>query len=600
MKKTKILREKANEGYIIILLFITMNLILVKADFSLITPSDNQVDFLTKTNAQGILIDGKTYYLLENVESLKVKYHTGFISNYLNLKAGSQGNPKLIFQPDGKLIEAYFKTGQEGNYLLGNEQVFLPAGAEINFKEGKAEIKLSSAKELMQPSVLDKNPGETIFEFILDDKKFNLGNGNVFEGKSLKFEKGKWFIDYKGNAKLNSLNIINEGKTYIDFRGENDKNYDSAYISIDDKKGVFVTGSNIDERGPKISFTKDNPYGLKIDNKDHFAVQSLGNSEGAYVKIVNRNPEKIPLMESLNGFAINFDEKSAYYSYEKGKLYFRKEVILQGFQTGKTTSPVEIHAFKGSFDDAQAVSSVNGKPEILGITPGALWGYGTNPYFIKTDVGYKGYPSLKTGFSNSWVYYNIKTTANFNRFFRGRAHLIGEYDPSHLKILTDMLGNLPTGYWKRVGKVEIDGRGAGWAYGLASSKSVWLDNIYDPGLVFHELGHTHTFEIEDELFPFWNSVSSYRGGYVTGYARTNNYEDIAETTSMVYEPQWWKKNKLLTSDVYSPVYRGKLAVLRKFGMISEEKFTALGLDPNKVNDYITEAQYFTGSRKRAK
>lgn len=584
------------------LIFISLVIILLtgvlKADYTLITPYKDKIIF--DTDIEPKLTNGNYKFVLKDGESLVVNY--GKIggkevkAEYKNLKSSSTSQPTLIFDSVGRLIEANFKTGQDGKYIFGNEQIFLPAGTEVHYKDKLAKIKTSDGKiPLNFPKSITSSPGESVFEFIAVNNKILIGN-NVFEGGSLKFERDKMFFDFKGNAKLNSLDIINENgiKTYIDFNGQINKNYDSAYISIDDEKGIFVAGSNINQRGVKISFNKDNPYGLKINDDDHFSVWSLGNSQGSYVKIFNRDSEgRIPKMETLNQYAINFDERGITYKATEGEIRFYPKAIVSGFQTKKSSVPIEIHNFRGSFDNPQPFSLTGGKPTIIGITDNVQYGYGTNPEFIGTTTPYKGHLSLKRGFSNSWLYYNMQTTEDFNRFFKGKATLVGTgYSAESLKKLTDIVGALPKSYWDKVGHVTIDGTGAWRVSGLARNNWIQVDSISDPWLVKHELGHTHTFEIEDKLFSDWNSISSSRGGFVSDYATTDNYEDVAETIGHISDPDYWKENKFLTTDYYAPVYRGKAAVLRKYGMITDSEFKALGLDLTKVQDYINEAKKF--------
>ena len=580
------------------LLIIIISSTILTADQTITTPSGNQINFLT--NVKPVLENGNYKYVLKEGESLSVKYNDKFTAEYSNLKTSSSGLPTLIFDKTGRLIEADFTTGKSGEYVFGNERISLAQGTEIHFKDKKARIKVSDGKIILPKSINEKS-GESIFEFFSENKKFDL-NGNVFEGYSLKFEKGNLFFDFNGNAKLNSLNIINGDarRVYIDFKGEINKEYNGAYISIDDKKGIFVTGSNINERGPKISFTKDNPYGLKINN-DHFAVWSLGNPDGAYVKIVNRNSEgRVPVMSSLNQFAMNFDEKSAHYSYSQGKLFFSPKVLLTGFQTTKTTSPIEIHNFKGSFDNLQPVSSSDGKPNILGITPEASWAYGINPEYIKTSIGYKEYPSLKTGFSNSWLYYNLGSVAELRRLtgvkINDNTRLLN--DAGYRKMFADIMLGLPAPVLKDLKELKsgISIIGHAWYAGLSGDDFINIKSSYfNPETIRHEISHQRHFALDSDFDRLWDSVSS-RGVYVSNYARTNRYEDIAETASYVYQPSLWSSK--LTTDPYAPVYRGKLAVLAhpKYQVITKEEFENLGLDYNKINDYITEAQKFSGRR----
>jgi len=608
----KIRREKkfyVDDGKILFAL-ILFSLVIISitdiiADLTITTPSNNQITFSTDITPQ--VIDGNYHYTLKDGDSLTVKYGTGFISEYKILKSSSAGQPRLVFDSVGRLTEADFKTGSDGNYVFGNEQISLLAGTEVHFKEGKVNIKLPNEKMPTNlPFSVNNKSGESIFEFLSSNNKFSIGD-NVFTGEKLKFENGNLFFDFKGNAKLNTLDIINENgiKTYIDFKGEVNKGYKGAYISIDDKKGIFVTGSNINKRGVKINFDKNNPYGLRILDNDHFAVWSLGNSDGAYVRIVNRiNQNRVPVMDTLNQFIINFDERSAHYNADLQNLYFSPEVLLDGFQTGKTTSAIEILSFKGSFDKIEPVSSEDGKPSILGIIPEAWWAYGTNPEFIKTDIGYPEFSSVKRGFSNSWLYYNVNTVDDFHNLFGNKVRLHdtrGTANSQNLGYLRDVLASLPSRYWDEVGTLHIyNNRGGG--NGLGGNGQVEL-NIDSRGTIVHELGHEIHMHlpreggIREEFDNLWKSVRSSRGGFVSGYAGTWRwgegvpYEDIAETHEVLHNPTKYKE--FLTGS-YGKVFAGKAAVLAhpRFGLIDRQKFEALGLDYSKINEYITEAQEF--------
>jgi len=577
--------------FTLLIIFSIANIIAV---LTITTPSEAKINILTDLTPQ--IVDGNYVYTLKDGDSLTVDYSGKLISEYKNLRAIGNQNPKLVFDSVGRLIGADFKTGSDGNYIFGNEKIFLSAGTEVHFKDNNAKINLLDGKIIPAnvPLSINNKPGESIFEFFSSNNKFLLVN-NVFEGAHLKFENGKMFFDFKGNAKLNSLDIINENgvKTYIDFKGEVNKGYEGAYVSIDDKNGKFVTGSNINTRGVKINFNKNNPYGLRILDNDHVAVWSLGNSDGAYIKIASRDSEgRVPKMETLNQFAMNFDDRGFHFNADTGKLIFTYPTV-SGFKTASSSVPLEIHNFKGSFNNIQPISAKTGKPDIIGINDNVDWGFGTNPGFIKTATSYTGWGNLKVGFSNSWLYYNLGTTEDLNNFFKGKVTLVGEgYDPASLKILTDMLGNLPPDYWNKVETVRIDGTGVFLYAGKAGYRSIRLDDISDPDVVLHELAHTHDFELGENLDELWDSVSSSGGGYVSSYAGSGGIlEDRAETAAYSYSPEYWQKHGFLT-DPYAPVYRGKVAVLRYFNMIGDDQVEGLGLDPKKINDYIKEAQEF--------
>ncbi|MBT3465563.1 hypothetical protein HN451_11325, partial [archaeon] len=536
----------------------------------------------------------------------------------------------LVFDKKGKVIEANFKTSVEGTYLVGNEKLFLPIGAEVRFSENNAKVLLPQSTQLKPDTVqtFDKNAGETTFEFKTPGNRFLFSNDNFFEGGVLKYKDGKYYFDYQGEVKLNHVRVKNDydgHKVYVDFKGEINQNYNGGYVSLDKNKGVFVTGSNVNVRGPKVTFTKDNPYGLRYQNDhDHFAVQSLGNSKGAYVKIQNRNAQdKIPKMNTLNQFVVNFDSRSIHYHSGNEKLYYLKNAHIKDFGVGKSSVPIEISSFKNKNGKFESISKHG---NVLGIGDFVEFGYGSNPNFIRTFAGYgKSYGSLKKGFSNSWLYYNIRNVNDLKRFLGNRVainDLSGTLNnPGRLKWVTDILAGLPKNVFNSLRYVEFGSNLGSGIAGMTSPGKIQISSM-DPATIRHEIAHNYHFTgpYDGKFQAEWQSVAiaprsqlirDLGGGRVQylpgdqgfawGYGSQSWMEDVATYGDLIYTPSRWTKF-VSNSHPYHKIYRGKLAVLRKYGFITQGEYSSifrtansatgssLDYSTSSLNQYIREAQ----------
>lgn len=573
-------------------------------------------------------VDNK--YEIDENQEIEIVYGTETDKKsikFSNLKKLDENKASITLDKDGKISKANFKTGKEGEYLLGNELVKIPKDAEVRFNDNKANIKLPDDYELSQDIIKPTNNEErkVVFEFTNNKNQFSFkGKGilKVENGKNLKFENGNYFIDYEGKAELNSLNIINgKTKTYFDFKGEVG-NYKGAYISIDDSKGIFVTGSNIDEFGPKISFDKNNPYDLRINDNDHMAVQSLGNENGNYIKIMSRKNEgKVPLMETLNEFGINFDKKTIHYNSVSEKLYFSPKVLIEGFDVKGSSVPIEIRDFKKKNGEKEAVfKNKDGKMNVVGIADEAEWGYGSNPYFIKTAVGHsQEYWSLKRGFSNTWFYYNVKTIQDMRRFLGNKINIYDNTrllnDQKSVKWVTDLLAGLPKNVRNSVKNLYFQNKiryGGGYVGGLSGDGTAQIARSnFDPETIRHEINHVYHFTDRGSFTKEWESVGvSPRGqlstgsrasnGFAWGYGSTNVMEDVATYGDKIYNPNYW--TNLVKNNQYEKVYRGKLAVLYKHGFIDQKEYSSImktaSLDssPTSVQKNIIDAQAFVRGR----
>jgi len=563
-------------------------------------------------------------YELKDEESISVTYKTNNVERTFEYPSLKKYKERIyfLFDKDGRIIEAKFKTSREEKYFLGNQEIFIPKDSEVDFSGKEIKIKMPSNGVLKAPEIItdEKNPYAEI-SYTSKDDKFLFYNGKAFrfldKNNVLKFD-GNFYFE-KGNVEMKGMQIINPGiKTYIDFDGKI-KDYRGAYISANEEKGILVTGSNINKAGPAINLLGGNSYGLKSQKGDHFAIQALGNSEGSYIKIINREKEKvsrIPKIETLNDFAINIDGKGVYYISQKEKLYLRPETLIKGFEEGKGSVPLEINSYKNKNGKIEKISTKSGN--VLGVGYNVEMAWGKNPEFIQTGNSYSNYPSLKKGFSNHWLYYNLKNVNDINRFLGGNLQVYdytGELNKvENVRWFTDLLAGLPHQVYRSINTIQIKNNipyDNGHVVGLTNSEGLVqiTSSNFNPRTLRHEITHSYQFKNPGNFWDEWKSVGYYINnngelapsvGYATSYGASNLYEDGAEFGNYIYEPNYW--SSLISSNHHhSKIYRGKLSVLRKYNFITQQEYDSIfkigRLDSSNPEKYIGEAKDFVSGKR---
>ena len=559
-------------------------------------------------------------YTFDNGGVLRVNYN-GVSSEYSELSsveftqngAKVKKEPEIIFGNDGKIKEAYFTVGKEGDYVIGDKKLNIPKGAGVIFKDNRAYIVLpKEGNKIKVPTTIDGGKQTTI--------SYRSAEGVNFDGYTIKgdvnFNDGKFFLD--GDAEIDSIEIKNpeKVKTYLDFNGEPNLAYDSAYISINKQKGSIIVGSNIDKRSPVVRLKKDNPFGIKLEDKDNFAFQSLGNSEGAYFWIQDRTKEnKVPLVKTLNQWRINQDGKGIYYNYGNNGLFLRpNDVVINDFGEkieGSSSTPLEIQSYRK--EGGGEIKSISKYGNILGIGNINNLGYGNDPNFIRTHIpdSYKkrsgvGAPGLYTGFSNSLTYNYDLTLKGLERFARVNIndHVGALEKPQNVKMMMDIFASLPAKHLRNLGTFSIVGGNPGWA-GLAGGRHArvaYNNGGFSPHIIRHELTHIRWFALGSSFNRDWrkaggsNGPHTWRYGYRGGYAET-----ISTFGEMMYADSWgshrgsgggtftsWK------SGLQDKTVRARVVLFNKYGYITRFeanrifKLAGLPYDDNSFKKYLGE------------
>lgn len=563
---------------------------------------DKSTKIFFNTNGK-IKINGITYTGLSEVS---------FKENGQEIKK----NPQVSVDTNGKIVEAYFSVGNDGKYVFGNEEIELVKDSKVVFKDGKVRISVPPKGKINVPKSTDGKDGESNFYFSMQDSSaIKLENGDDFFGE-LGYKKGKWFFDKE--IKIGKLEIKNPSnvETYILYDGNVHPEITSAYLSIDNKNGKITLGCNIDKRGPVVKFLEGNPFGVRIEKNDNFAMQALGNSQGSYISLQNREKEgKVPLVKTLNQWVMNYDNKGVYYHSVKQGIFLRpKSVIITDFGEkfeGSSSTPLEITSFKTAEGKEVSISKYN---NILGIGNENNIGYGPNPKFIRTHVPdyYKtqmNAPGLYTGFSNNLIYNYELTEKGFEKFTG--INLNDRYgmtkDPKNIRMLMDIFANIPTDNFNKWG-IENFEVTSSWSWsGLADPEGTFYVDYrsgFNPGVIRHEMTHMHDFVSEDEgnFERDWYAIGGHKGPHTYRYGYTGA-EDTSTLGEMINKDSWsdgsmsWKEI-LSDSYKYNAKFRGRIAVFVKYNFISRAEATRLyglaGLPADAsdqmIEKYIREAK----------
>ncbi|MBS3078767.1 hypothetical protein J4218_01470 [Candidatus Pacearchaeota archaeon] len=521
---------------------------------------------------------------------------------------------EFIFDKSGNMKEAYFTPSQNGKYRLGNQEFFVPAGADVIYKDGVATIKPVGEMKLEKPLKIESvtDASEDITLSYESDKGFTLENGDKFTG-TLKYKEG-FFFD--SDAKIGSINVKNPEKvpTYIFYDGEIKPDLKAGYISINKEKGKLTVGCNIDVRGPSVKLDENNAFGVKIEKSDYFTMRPLGNSEGSYISIQNREKEgKVPNVETLNQFVMDEDGKSVYFNTDDGKLHLNTNGgLIEEFGKSPANSfstPLEVHPYKTINGQKFDISKYK---NVLGIGNQNNFGYGPDPKFIKTHVPdyykQKKAPGLFSGFSNSLVYNYDQTLAGLNKFTG--VSIVDKTgvtkDLKNIQMLMDIFAGIPTNNFKKWGLnqfIIMDGW-TGWS-GLADSDGVFYINVgnggFRPSIIRHELTHIHdfTFGYNSKFNQEWRAIGGNTGPHTYDYGYTSA-EDTSTFAEMVYRDDPWK-NWLSEGYKYHDKFRARIAVFTKYGFMSQSEasrlFSLAGLpsDSASLERYIAAGKAAVGT-----
>ena len=540
--------------------------------------------------------------------------------NYKKLQATDKGKPTITVDAEGNVIEGNFKTGEEGEYYLGGRILDLPAGTEVLIVDGNVKIRYPEGEVLREHQETEGDLGALSFESA--NGKFNFGDDNIVEIGNLKYEKGRYYMD-SGTATVNGHFQVTPNKdgdkTFFDFKGEIDLDFKGGgYVSVDKAKRKFVTGSNIDVRGPKVNFLEGNPYvrirkgipqygdkngrWVKVgDTFESFSIQSLGNTKGSYVSLVSRDDQgRIPKIDTLNQYVMDYDGESIFYHYGKDKILWKQQNgLISGYEHGLASTPVEVHIRRDEGNGAKYVqfSEEFKKGAVLGITDQVQWAYGYGPEYIRTAFSYGGeYSSLRRGFSNSWLYYNLKSAADLQRFLGNRIQIIDDIgvfsNPENIKLIADTFASLNEPQFSSVTSIRFVGTLGGDTQATGDSDGHITVAVnapisgFTPNIIKHEIAHTYHYRGENmkQFWAQWTRLGfrptgrersgSPSNGFARGYGKSSWEEDVATYVEEALNPPHWR-NVLQTSDPNHQIYRNKLTLLRDFGFIKQSEYDAI-------------------------
>lgn len=522
-------------------------------------------------------------------------------------------DPKVVIDTKGNIEEAYFTSTDGGKYVFDDSEVDVPKGAGVIYQrnKGKGELQLSvsASTKVISPKIFDDkstNKLTKISYITWDNGALELENGMKIQGAKVHYIDGKLAFSGK-DVRLADLFIrdSNANKiTYLDFTG---KKLDvlGPYISMNPNEKTIFIGTNTNEDSPSVMFQKGNPYGLTFDaDSDHMAVRVLGDAKTkSYFSITDKDRTSknlAPLGKIVGNVAINIDEGGVG-TYLKNNEIYKSQVgrVIGDFSDikGKTTIPVELTFYKLNEKGEEVPVSLrnivaNGKPGVmeekvvlsnrneLGIGPDATW--------ISGAPHYKKYPGLTKGVSNRISYNYVQFTPEGIYKFTGVKVIPDSYSRNNLKendyrMLLDWLNNLDPYAKKSLRNVYLhESATMGGFEALAwGSDSGWIEisvgsGALTPGILTHEA--THVVNIGNG--GFWNAWTSVGG--------SGDTEDPSEFSEYAFRD--------ISSNLQSSKsFRGRMAVLRKYGVIGQylfdQQFGKAGLETGQqaVDKYIREA-----------
>ncbi|VVB78243.1 Uncharacterised protein [uncultured archaeon] len=573
--------------------------------------------------------------------SIKIKDKDGNWKDYSNLEklkikiqengkwVEKESDAKIVINSKGEIEEAYFTSVNGGKYDLGNERIDVPKGGGVIYRKekgvGKAQVSVPANTKINPPVAYSKGDRTEVSYRTWDNGVLELSNGYKIKGAIVSFTGDQ--ISFVGESSDSQVEIDSMkmkkssdssawSKTYLDFKGEVSKNYDSAYVSFNEANGKVVIGSNANSvNSPDVMFSEGNPYGIKMEKymsadksgkqvqvTPNFEVEVKGNSKGAYFSIQDRTKQgKTPLVETLNDFAINQDNGGFYYDSGKGQIYLRSTgPVVKGFgdnYAGTGSVPMEIHSYKTG-DNGEKVEIKSNR--VLVTSSSNEYGYGPNPNFIRINY-YKQSPKLFTGVSN-YLFYNYALTKDGFERFSGLKLVADDNagskwlsNPDNIRYLYDIMESVPSEQMKMIKTIHF--KNSFWtchAYADSSDMSMHMsvyDNL-DADVMRHEMAHIVDFNDGAGNFrKEWDGKGLDRGPQTYSYG----YEDMEDISTFLeifsYGDDSKIKQYIDNSNPKHNYWRARVAVaydnyyFTKSRM--EEIYKAAGLpyDANALNKY---------------
>lgn len=546
-------------------------------------------DFIVK-NANIVKEKGLTRITFKDKGFIRIRYSKDDVVTYTDLKKininGKDEDPQLVFNEKATIVGAQFTAGKEGDYYFKNEKIHLPEGARFYLKDGKAEVVLpaNTKIESFKSSLVDlKKEGIDFSLRFLDNSPIVFSSGDKFTGE-LRYKNSMFY--FNKDAKINELTIKNTKSvdTYLDFTGK-PLDVNGAYISINKAEKTIVIGTNTKDNGPGVMFGKDNPYGLLIQDTDHFAVQAIGSNKKSYIMITDKDRGSkglIPKAELVGHVAISQDNKAVGTYLQDDRFYVRiNGKFIEGFDGGATTVPIEISAFKWNEKNEKVSIDIDKPGWGIVVSNNLELGYGPEAGYIRGSAYSKDYPLMTRAVSNRVVYNYVEYS---KKGFEDYTKLLGtpipltldsyaasKMTPDKYRMLIDIVTSLtPTSRkWLQEDGIRIQATASGaLAWGWPGGLKIRMDAL-DPGTLRHEMGHAASLGRGGSFYSEWASVGGGSVAFTSNYGSSNEDEDVAEFCG---EFLYKNTQQTLTSSRNAKYYRGKMAVLAKYEIISKEEF----------------------------
>ncbi|MDP2926289.1 MAG: hypothetical protein Q8N99_07970 [Nanoarchaeota archaeon] len=550
-----------------------------------------------KLNADGYIkvkgADSKEY-IFSNLKSLD-----RMVINGNEVKSDA---PEIVFDSAGEIIEAKFKTSQAGDYKFGNTKVPLPSNANIYYKQGKAHIGLLENTKISPTARLEPNKEGIQVEYKTSENGvLELFNGYKLKGATIIYDNDRLAFIGK-NVEINGEIIAKDADviTYLDFNGETNKDYKGAYISMNKAKNKIVIGSNVNNPSPAVMFLQGSPYGINIENNDHFSLRAKGDIRGSYFLIEDRSKSgKSPYIETLNGWEINQDGGGFYYDTASDRIYLRtaaKGSVIKSFgenfaNTG--TVPMAIRSYKGDYNQKTVI-----KDKWLVISNSNEYGYGQNPNYIRINY-YKQYPKLFTGVSE-FLFYNYALTKESFEKWSGISLVIEDdaakqwiSKPENVRFLYDVMESVPGQQMKMLKNIYLRDSFT-WCHAYAEPGEIHMsvyDNL-DADTMRHEMAHIVDFKDGRGSFRReWNGKGLNSGPHTWSYGYTS-MEDISTFLgTFAYGDDETMREYLGKNNQYYKKWRARVIVAYDNYFFTKKRmqeiFSAAGLqfDENSLNKY---------------
>jgi len=393
------MKRGLEKGFVFLVLIMFL-IVLVSAGFVFAQSSDlEKLDFPDGSDVRGVNVklSGINMVYFNGNGYLEIRVNRE-VRKYENIKSTGR-----IIIEKGEIIEAFFEVLEKGKYKFGDKEFVLPKGTHVEMKNKEVKFKVPEDSEIEEPEKLSR--GDSGLNYFYESSgSLRLPNGeivrgggeNIGSGTKIGYDSGGFFVSGDLFVQKNGndeFKLKNYGKTYLAM-SEGDLTNKRNEVFIGKDKLIL---SNPTSLGSVVSFSKENRFGIAVDNEHSTYAQAV---KGKI--IVNANEGKLAEIQFSGNSIVDLDKKS-FFAHDNRLYVDTKKGMIGGVEHAENDAAVQLSLVNQNNNkilDSNIIS--NGKNQYAQVADrdlkSALEYYKAGNFYVSTSVAFNQLTPEAQGF----------------------------------------------------------------------------------------------------------------------------------------------------------------------------------------------------------